>query len=295
MTTTAEVPGAPLPRIDVFYVGDWHGDPDTRPRSDERVAAELQRQQREFAQAAAREAELIMDLAARRPASADPAAGTPGARKRGWAVDDAYGEVSEFFTAELSMVLNLGRGTAAHLQGRAYTWLKKLPATFAALKSGELDERRASALADALQHTNPQVAGQVEAALLPEATDLSVTRLKARAVEEMLRPDAAAAEERRKQAEKTADVTVCTSGIEGRSTLAADLPTDDAVECHDLLDQLARMLKAEGDDRPIGALREHVLSLLIRRPADSGLPPVRANLTVTAALDALEGGASPGR
>ena len=76
MTTTADLP----PRIDVFYVGDWHDEPLTTPRSDERVAAELQRQQREFAQAAAREAELIMDLAARRPASADPAPGTPGAR-----------------------------------------------------------------------------------------------------------------------------------------------------------------------------------------------------------------------
>ena len=209
-------------------------------------------------------------------------------------VDDAYGEVSEFFTAELATVLNVGRGTAAYRQGRALHLAAEAAAHLRALKAGELDERRAAALADVLQHTNPDVAGQVEAALLPEATDLSVARLKARATEEMLRLDAAAAEERRKDAEKSADVQVYPSGIEGRSTLAADLPTDEAVECYDLVDQLAKMLKADGDDRPIGALRAHVLSLLIRRPGDHGLPPVRANVTVMAALDALEGGTTPG-
>ena len=93
---------------------------------------------------------------------------------------------------------------------------------------------------------------------------------------------AAAAEERREAAARNADVRVYPSPTDGRSTLTADLPTDEAVECHDLLDQLARMLKADGDQRPIGALRAHVLSTLIRRPADSGLPHVAANVTVTA-------------
>src|SRR3712207_6617248 len=236
-----------------------------------------------------------MGLAAARPATDDPPPGSPGARKPGWAVDAGYDGVSEFFTAELSAVLNLGRGTAGYRHARAHTWITKLPATFAALQAGELDERRATALADVLAHTSAEVAGRVEAALLSQATDLSVARLRARATEEMLRLDAAAAEERRAAAEKAADVHLHPSPTDGRSTLAADLPTEEAVECYDLVDQLAKMLKAEGDDRPIGALRAHVLSLLIRRPADNGLPPVSANITVTAALDALTGtSAAPG-
>ncbi|WP_222195931.1 HNH endonuclease signature motif containing protein [Modestobacter italicus] len=184
-------------------------------------------------------------------------------------------------------MLNLGRGTAAHRLGRALTWSRKLPATFAALQFGDLDERRADALADVLAHTDAAVAGQVEDALLPEATSLSVYRLRERATALMLELDAAAAEERRAEAEQTADVRVYPSATDGRSTLAADLPTDEAVECHDLVDQLARMLKTDGDPRPIGALRAHVLSALIRRPADSGLPAVTANLTITADLTAL--------
>ncbi len=111
----------------------------------------------------------------------------------------------------------------------------------------------------------------------------------------MVELDVEAADVRRKEAEQTADVHVHPSATDGRSTIAADLPTDEAFECFDVVDQLARMLKADGDPRRIGALRAHVLSLLIRRPADSGLPPVTANVTVTAGLDALGGtGSTPG-
>jgi len=278
---------AGLPQVDVFFVGRWHGRPDTS--SPERVAAGLQGVQRRRARDVAEEAELIMRLAAARPASADPQPGTPGARERGWAVDAGYDGASEFFTAELATVLNLGRGTAGYRYRRARTWTTKLPRTFAALSTGDLDERRASQLAEVLEHTSADVAGQVEAALIGEATDLSVARLKARATEELLRLDAAAADERREAAEKDADVHLYPSATDGRATLATDLPADEAVECYDVVDQLARMLKADGDERPIGQLRAHIVSMLIRRPADHGLPPVVANLTVTAALTALEG------
>jgi hypothetical protein len=257
--------------------------------SDEEIAAELQEVQRRRARDAAYEAELILALAADRPAALDPPAGSPGGRRRGWAGDEAYCGVSEFFTAELSAVLNLGRGTAAIRLARALVWRDSLPATFAALAAGEIDERRAQQLADVLMHTSREVAGQVEDALLGEAGGLSVYKLGARATELVLELDAAAADERRRQAERAADVRVHPSPTDGRSTLTADLATDEAAECYDLVDQLARMLQADGDPRPIGQLRAHVLSTLIRRPADSGLPQVCAEVTITAALDALAG------
>jgi hypothetical protein len=259
--------------------------------SEEEKAVELQRVQARRAMDAAYEAELIVGLAAERPSSLDPPPDHPGARRPGRAAQPSA-DISEFFAAELATVLNLGRGTAAIKLARALTWRDKLPVTFAALASGELDERRACALADVLAHTSPEIAGRVEDALLGQATDLSVYRLRDRATALMLQLDAAAAEERRTQAEKTADVKLYPSPTDGRSTLAADLPTDEAAECYDLVDQLARMLKADGDGRPIGALRAHALSALIRRPADTGLPAVTAHLTVTAALDALEGTSS---
>jgi hypothetical protein len=79
------------------------------------------------------------------------------------------------------------------------------------------------------------------------------------------------------------------SHLAGMATLAADLPAEEAAACADLVDQLAKMLKADGDPRPIGQLRALVLSMLIRRPADNGLPDVTAHLTITAPLASLAG------
>ena len=284
MTPTLSPP-APLGALVELALRGGAVDRSTWP--EELLAADLQAVQRRRAKDAAEEAELILALAGRRPAAADPSG--PAGRRKGWTADEGAAEISEFFLAELSALLNLGRGTASHRLGRALTWSRKLPATFAALKAGRLDERRADALADVLAHTCREIAGQVEDALLPEAGDLSVYRLRDRATALMLQLDADAAEERRAAAERAADVHVYPAGVEGRATLAADLPTDEAVECHDLVDQLARMLKADGDDRPIGALRAHVLSTLIRRPADSGLPLVAADVRITASLDSLTG------
>ncbi|WP_299957609.1 HNH endonuclease signature motif containing protein [uncultured Modestobacter sp.] len=292
MTTTAVPPGPHGGVIDIVWVGAQHTAPDHAAWSDERLATGLRSVQRRRARLAAEEADLILGMAGHRPANDDPPVDSPGTSRPGWTSDAGDGEISEFFVGELSAVLNLGRGTAAVKLRRALIWAQKLPATFAALRAGDLDERRAQQLADTLAHTNPTVAGQIEDQLLAEARDLSVARLDKRATELMLQLDAAAAEERRSEAEKTTDVRVYPSPTDGRSTLAADLSTDEAVECHDLVDQLATMLKADGDPRPIGALRAHVLSALIRRPADSGLPEVAANLTITADLSALEGTSS---
>ena len=110
--------------------------------------AELQRVQRRKSIDAAYEAELVLGLAADTPDRFDPPPGTPGGHKRGWAPDGELPGVSEFFTAELAVLLNCGRGAASHLARRAWTYREKLPATFAALAAGEIDERRARELAE---------------------------------------------------------------------------------------------------------------------------------------------------
>src|SRR5215218_3570830 len=118
---------------------------------------------------AAYEAELVLGLADDTAADDDPAPGTPGA-KGSWAPDAELPGVSEFFTAELAVVLNCGRGTASHLAKRAWLYRVSLPATWAALAEGRLDEPRAKAIAEVLAHTASAVARAVEAQVLPEAT-----------------------------------------------------------------------------------------------------------------------------
>jgi hypothetical protein len=266
-----------LPRLPV----DW--------LSKEQKAAELQRVQGEKAAMAAYEAELICGLADDTPDSADPPPDHPGARGRGWAPDTELPGVSEFFPAELSMLLNCGRLAAARRAWRAWIWREHLPATRAALAAGRLDEMRAAALAEVLGATAPEISREVEQEVLPEAADLWVGRLKSLALEVLLAYDAAAADRRREQAQRAADVRCYPSESDGMSTLAADLPTPVAAECYDLVDQLATMRKADGDDRPIGQLRAAVLADLIRRPWEAIPPGVSARLTVLAPLSSLAG------
>src|SRR4051794_41500901 len=90
----------------------------------------------------AEEAEFILRLAELSPDDDDPAADHPGAKRESWRTEPEFPGVSEFFVHELAMILNVGRGTAAFRARRAFCWRDKLPATFAALKRGDVDERR---------------------------------------------------------------------------------------------------------------------------------------------------------
>ncbi|MDT0277135.1 HNH endonuclease signature motif containing protein [Blastococcus goldschmidtiae] len=280
---------------------DWvRTQPEPDPRvpvswlDDVQVAEELARIQRDRARQTAREAELILRLAELRPDSDDPPPGTPGARRRSWQkTDPEFAGVSEFLPDEVAHAINLGRGTAAFRARRAFTWRENLPATFAALRTGRLDERRAGALADVLQHARPELAQAVEAALLDGAVELSLARLRDRALELLAELDATAVEERRAEAQQAADVRAFPTA-DGMATLTGEMSADEAAACYAVIDQLARMAQADGDERPIGVIRSAIMSMLILRPVDHGLPGVTVQLTVTAALDGLEGTSARG-
>ncbi|MGY1753243.1 DUF222 domain-containing protein [Blastococcus sp. SYSU D01042] len=282
---------------------DWvHAQPEPRRRfsppaewlDDVQVARELAAIQRDRARQTAREAELILRLAELRPDTDDPAPGAAGARRRTWrATDSEFTGVSEFFPDELAHAINLGRGTASFRARRAFTWRENLPATFAALSEGRLDERRAGVLAEALQSAAPELARAVEAALLAEADQLSPNRLRTRALELLAELDPDAGEARRQEARRAADVTAVPAP-DGMATLTADMTAEEAAACYAVVDQLAAMAKADGDERPIGQIRSAITAMLILRPADHGLPGVTVQLTVTAALDGLEGTSTRG-
>jgi hypothetical protein len=148
-------------------------------------------------------------------------------------------------------------------------------------------------LADVLQSAAPALAQAVEAALLDEAAELSLSRLRARALELLAELDADAVEERRQEAQRSADVRVAPTA-DGMAILTAEMTVEQAAACHEVIDQLAAMAKADGDQRPIGLIRSAMTAMLLLRPAGHGLPGVTVNLTITAALDGLEGAGARG-
>src|SRR5918993_2898429 len=127
----------PVSRVERALAGWLIGD---RPRvqrlpvavlSREQKAAELQRVQARKAMEAAYEAKLILGLADDSPDDDDPPPGTPGARARSWKPDPELPGVSEFFPAELAMILNCGRLSASQRAHRAWTYRTHLPASWA--------------------------------------------------------------------------------------------------------------------------------------------------------------------
>src|SRR3954469_25772196 len=154
-------------------------------RSDAEIAAELQRVQQMEARLAAYTAELVAELAARRPDSLDRQIGEPGAAAPEWlpgAGREAATGVSEFFADELALVLNCSRTAATKLADSAALLIERLPATWAALADGQLDWPRARALAGELlepaRELQPQVIAEMEAAVLPRAGELSIRQLQ---------------------------------------------------------------------------------------------------------------------
>src|SRR3954469_9477510 len=286
MTTTA----AHEPSFVIDVVFEAHRVAAARPPK-ERTAAWLQLIQRQRSRAAAEEAAFILRLAELCPDVDDPPPDHPGAATSYWlSARSEFPGVSEFFVDELAAVLGVGRGTAAHKATRAFTWRTSLPATFTALKNGELDERRAQIFADALEHTPAALAGRVEQVVLPEASSLGFDALKRRIRAVLLELDPQGADERRELAARNSDVWVQPTG-DGRAVLSAEMDAEEAAEGREFINTLAQMAKADGDARPIGQIRTEIHSLLIRGAA-IGAHGARTHLTITAALESLEGTSS---
>ncbi|WP_175527165.1 HNH endonuclease signature motif containing protein [Blastococcus tunisiensis] len=267
-------------------------------REDSSIAVELQRITRLEAQLAAYRAELVTELAVRRPDAADRQPGEPGAASPGWAPGPGGEQVpgvSEFFADELAMIGNCSRTAATTLAEHCLLLTRVLTATWAALADGRLDWPRARALAAELaaaaREVEPGLLAQVEAAVLPRAHRLSIRGLQAAARTELLRLDPAAADRRRKRATRDADVTVRPLP-DGMAELSVFLPHPMATTIHQTLDRYARMAKADGDEHRIGQLRVGVLYDLITRPWDTSRAPVTATLTVLAPLGTLRTGAA---
>jgi hypothetical protein len=249
---------------DVLPVAEW---------SDAEQAMELQRVQAMKSSLAAYEAALVMALAANRPATGTHSEGPiPG--------------TDEFFVEELALITNATVRSGARLAGNSAVLVTRLPHVWAALADGDLDIARANVFVDVLGPTAHGVAEAVAPRVLADASGLSLSRLRARLLREVLAEDASAAEQRRQEAEQRADVRVFPIG-DGMTELTAEMPAPLAAACWSTVDELAWMAKNDGDPRPIGQLRSGVLADLILRPWDTSRPAVTAHLTVIAPLHAL--------
>ncbi len=263
-----------------------------RSRCDAGLAEELRRANMAEHRLWAYRVEMIVELAYRRRADRDRRAGTPGAASPSWGGPCLLPDgVSEFLPDEVALIMNFSLGEATRLIAVAWTLSHSLEETWAALADGRLSWSRARAMAEEVHRhgldADPQVVAAVEAVVLPEAADLSISRLRARLRTEFVRHDADAADERRRQARAAADVFVRRSVHEGMSEVVTRLPLETAAAVNAMIDRLARQAKADGDVRPIGVIRAEISADLVLRPWNDSRPSVTAELRVIAPLNSL--------
>src|SRR3954471_1461898 len=260
-----------------------------RGKSDVELCDELRLVQAFESMLAGYKTELVLALAGQRPPQ-------PGEAHGGrWGSGEVcLPETSEFFPDELAQVLRCSRTAATDLAETSQVLLTRLPATWGRRADGLLDWPRARAIAAELgwpaKDVPDELVGLVEAEVLPRAMELKVRSLRELVRARLLAHGVDLSEQRRKQAEDTANVTVV-PGRDGMAELRVFLPVARAAACRDAVDRYARMLKADGDPRPIGVLRALAVEDLILRPWDTARPPITAQLTITAPIHSLRPGA----
>ena len=83
------------------------------------------------------------------------------------------------WTAELAPVLHVAPRTAQRTYDTARTVCAVLPATWAAMRAGDLEPYRAEAIAQEVPRLRPEICTQVEAALFPAVLGLPTARVRA--------------------------------------------------------------------------------------------------------------------
>jgi hypothetical protein len=109
----------------------------------------------------------------------------------------------------------------------------------------------------------------------------------------VLRADADAAVRRAAAAIRERGVRLY-PGKDGLDSLSCALASPVARACCDALEQYAEACKNDGDPRTKQQRMADCLADLVLRPGETGLPPVQAQLTVTAPAATLAGGDEPG-
>ncbi|QTE28782.1 HNH endonuclease signature motif containing protein [Pengzhenrongella sicca] len=201
--------------------------------------------------AAARQGEMIAELARRRDAQ----------------------RLGEFVGDEVASVLVMSR-SVAEAKVSLGTSLAAWPAVNEALAVGVIDHRKATALVDGVGHLDDDAAAAVLDAVLPVAAGLTVPALKARLRKVELTVNPAAVAERR--ARDAADRNVRVSPAPGvMAWLTAYLPAKDAMTVFTAIDAIAASADP-ADPRGVAARRADALTDLCADILTTGIAPTTA-------------------
>ena len=192
-------------------------------------------------------------------------------RYGGWTV-----EMSRALCDEVAAALTLSGAAAAMRLGLASMLAGPLAETGRALAEGRIDAAKARVICDGVLGIDHEVARRVEGMVLDDAPRLTARQLAIRVRKAIIDVDPQAYERRRRAAERGRRVEVH-DNPDGTADLAArDLPAADADAAYNYVNALANALKADGDGRPIDAIRADLVLELLRGRHPAGLFPAES-------------------
>lgn len=173
---------------------------------------------------------------------------------------------SDWVREEVACGLRISGDAAGHRIHVARVLHRQLPATTAALVSGQLLWQHATAIVDACAELDPELCPLVEQRVLARAGDQSVGQLRNSLRRAVIAVAPVAAEQRRAKAAATRDVQLFSMG-DGLTSFCALLPAPDAQAVFEAIDLRARanagILDECGNKLGIAARRADALVALV--------------------------------
>ena len=175
-------------------------------------------------------------------------------------------ETGEFIADEIALALTLSGGAAAIWAGLASKlddpeWF---PLTRQALEEGRIDLTRAKAIVDGLFGVDPATIGLVDAAVNEDAKALNAGRLRHRVREALQSVDPEAARQRKERARKVRSLQLWATAAGTCDLAFREMSQEDAEAIYNKISAVAAAMKADGDVRPIDAIRHDLGVALLR-------------------------------
>ncbi|MCW2913638.1 MAG: endonuclease [Actinomycetia bacterium] len=173
-------------------------------------------------------------------------------------------KVGEFIADEIALELRLSGGAAGMWAGLACKLADQLQLTRQALEEGRIDLARARVIADGLLGVDLETAALVEAAVIGEAQRISAGRLRHHLREAIKAVDPQAAEQRRQRARKVRSLEKWATAAGTCELAFREMSEEDAEAIYNRINAVAQAMRADGDVRPIDAIRHDLGVALLR-------------------------------
>ena len=180
----------------------------------------------------------------------------------------------EFMDCELAPVLHVAPRTAQRAYETARTVCAVLPATWAAMRAGDLEPARAEAIAQEVPRLRPEVCARVERALFPAVLGLPTARVRAAARRAVAVADPDEVAQRAARARAARFVLVRPGLDPGMSEWVAAQPAESSAAAWAAVDELAHAYVADGEHRSLGQAR-----------ADAMIDLILGQATITTTVD----------